>query len=103
MTADEIRKIVLAALTGVAPEVDEASLAPDISFRDQLDIDSMDFLNYVIALHESLHVDIPERDYPRVASIDGAVAYLAAKLKTSRFNYPKCWLITMNGLVNCRS
>jgi len=83
MTGEELRKIVLAALAGVAPELDEASLAPDISFRDQLDIDSMDFLNYVIALHEALDVDIPERDYPRVSSIDGAVAYLSAKLKVT--------------------
>jgi len=81
MTGQDLRKIVLAALAGVAPELDEANLAPDISFRDQLDIDSMDFLNYVIALHEVLNVDIPERDYPRVSSVDGAVAYLSAKLK----------------------
>jgi acyl carrier protein len=81
MTDRDLRRIVLDALAGVAPELDEATLAFDKSFRDQLDIDSMDFLNYVIALHEALKVDIPEGDYARVASIDGAVAYLAAKLK----------------------
>lgn len=81
MTEDDIRKTVLDALTSVAPELDEAALRTDKSFRDQLDIDSMDFLNYVIALHEALGVDIPESDYGSVASIDGAVAYLAAKLK----------------------
>lgn len=81
MTAQEVRKIVLAALAGVAPELDEASLASNRNFRDQLDIDSMDFLNYVIALHEALGVDVPERDYSRVSSIDGAVAYLSTKLK----------------------
>jgi acyl carrier protein len=65
----------------VAPELDEASLAPNKSFRDQLDIDSMDFLNYVIALHDALKVDISETDYPRLMSIDGAVSYLAQRLK----------------------
>ena len=83
MTGEDLRKIVLAALAGVAPELDEANLARDISFRDQLDIDSMDFLNYVIALHVALDVDIPERDYARVSSVDGAVAYLSAKIKVT--------------------
>jgi len=81
MTDDAIRKLVLSALAGVAPELDEATLEPDKNFRDQLDIDSMDFLNYVIALHEALGIDIPESDYAKVASIEGAVAYLSAKLK----------------------
>ena len=67
----------------MAPELDEAALKADKSFRDQLDIDSMDFLNYVIALHEALGIDIPESDYASVASIDGAVAYLSARLKAT--------------------
>jgi acyl carrier protein len=83
MTEQELKRTVLNALASVAPELDEASLKADKSFRDQLDIDSMDFLNYVIALHEALGIDIPESDYARVASIDGAVAYLAAKLKAA--------------------
>jgi len=82
MTAAELKRLVLDALAGVAPELDEASLAPDKSFRDQLDIDSMDFLNYVIALHEALKIDVPETDYPRLASIDDAVSYLAQRLRT---------------------
>jgi acyl carrier protein len=77
----DLRRLVLDALAGVAPELDEASLAPNKSFRDQLDIDSMDFLNYVIALHDALKVDIAETDYPRLMSIDGAVSYLAQRLK----------------------
>ena len=77
----ELREQVLKALASVAPELDEATLAPDRSFRDQLDIDSMDFLNYVIALHEALGVDILEADQPQLQSIDGAVAYLGRKLK----------------------
>jgi len=83
MTDAEIRRVVLNALAGVAPELDEANLATDKSFREQLDIDSMDFLNYVIALHEALKIDVAETDYPRLVSVDGAVRYLAERLKNS--------------------
>ncbi len=81
MTDAELKRLVLDALASVAPELEEATLAPDRSFREQLDIDSMDFLNYVIALHEALKIDIAETDYPRLASIDGAVAFLSQRLK----------------------
>jgi acyl carrier protein len=64
----------------IAPEADLTTLKPDISFRDQLDIDSMDFLNFIVALHKEFHVDLPESDYPRLASIDGCVSYLERKL-----------------------
>jgi acyl carrier protein len=82
MTEDDIRQAVVQALVSVAPEIDPSTIDPAQNFRDQLDIDSMDFLNYVIALHETLHIDIPESDQARLASIDGAVAYLAPKLAT---------------------
>ena len=77
MTKNEIKTAVLEALKAVAPEMDEASLKPDKSLRDQLDVDSMDFLNYVIGLHEALKIDIPEADYPKLSTLDGAVAYVA--------------------------
>lgn len=77
-TANDLKGTVLRILGGIAPEADLGALKPDISFRDQLDIDSMDFLNFVIALHEELKVDIPESDYPKVASLNGCVAYLTA-------------------------
>ncbi len=80
MTDEELRKLVLSALASVAPELDEATLSPSENFREQLDIDSMDFLNYVIALHSALDIDIPEADFRHLATIDGAVAYLARKL-----------------------
>jgi acyl carrier protein len=78
MTPADIKGIVMTALTGVAPEIDAARLQPDIGFRDQFDLDSMDFLNFIIALHDRLGVDIPEADYPRLSTLDGAVAYLSA-------------------------
>ena len=80
MTEDEIRTVVIEQLTGVAPDIDAAGIDPKASFRDQFDIDSMDFLNFVIAVHERLGVDIPEIDYPKLTTLDGCVAYLAAKL-----------------------
>ena len=70
--------MALRALGEIAPEADLASLKPDVSFRDQLDIDSMDFLNFVIALHEALQVDIPEADYPKLDTLDGCVGYVTS-------------------------
>lgn len=80
MTNAEIEATVLRTLGEIAPEADLARVKPDVSFRDQLDIDSMDFLNFVIALHERLHIEIPETDYPKVATLTGCVEYLASRL-----------------------
>jgi acyl carrier protein len=79
MTADDLRRVIVGALTRIAPEIDPASIRPGVSFRDQLDLDSMDFLNFVLALHEKFGVEIPESDYPRLYTLDGAIAYLSAK------------------------
>ncbi len=83
MTAADIHETIVEALTRIAPEVDPASIRPGTSFRDELDLDSMDFLNFVLALHERLGVDIPEADYPRLYTLDDAVRYLAAKTGAS--------------------
>ncbi len=64
MTEAELRQTVLNTLGDIAPEADLAALPPDKDLREELDIDSMDFLNFVIALHEKLGVDIPEADSP---------------------------------------
>jgi acyl carrier protein len=79
MTPDDIRAAVLRALGGVAPEADLEHLKLDVNLREQLDIDSMDFLNFVIALHKQLHVEIPEKDYPKLATLNGCVEYLASR------------------------
>ena len=79
MTPDDIRTTVLQALATVAPEARSLPLAPTVSLRDQLDIDSMDFLNFVIAIHRKIGVDIPEADYPALMTLDGAVRYLSAR------------------------
>jgi acyl carrier protein len=80
VTRDDIRATVLRVLGDIAPEADLAALRPDRELRDELDLDSMDILNAVIALHRTLGIDIPEADYGRLATLDGAVAYLAARL-----------------------
>lgn len=78
MTNDELKSAVLSALARIAPEGDYASLRPDQSLRDQLDIDSMDFMNFVVLLHQELGVDVPEAEYASVSTLDGCVAWLAA-------------------------
>ena len=80
MTRDEIRSAVVQALTSVAPEIDPQALRGDTALRHELDLDSIDFLNFVIALHGSLGVDVPESDYVKFGTIDGAVQYLQSKL-----------------------
>ncbi|HUL73659.1 MAG TPA: phosphopantetheine-binding protein [Vicinamibacterales bacterium] len=84
MTRDEIRDVVLQALTKIAPEVDPASIAPAVSLRDQLDLDSIDFLNVVLAIHERLGVEIPEADYAKLLTLNGAVTYLTARQAAPR-------------------
>ena len=79
MTRDEIRATVLRILGEIAPEADLTRLKPDVSFRDQLDIDSMDFLNFVIALDEELDVRIPESDYPKLSNLDACVEFLSSR------------------------
>jgi acyl carrier protein len=80
VTKDEIRAAVLAILAGIAPEADLTRLKPDEPLRDQLDIDSIDFMNFLIAVDEQLRVDIPETDYARVATLDRCVEHLATLL-----------------------
>jgi acyl carrier protein len=80
MTDAELKAAVLSALASVAPEVEDISLDAAQDIRDQLEIDSMDFLNFMTALNETLGIEVPEKDYGDVASLDGCVRYLARKL-----------------------
>ena len=81
MTRDQIKEAVVQALLGVAPEAQASSLRSDEDLREQLEIDSFDFLNFVIALDKSLSVAIPEADYQRLSTIDACVDYLAARMQ----------------------
>lgn len=81
MTRDEIKAMALEVLTEIAPEVDAGKLEGKISFRDQFDMDSVDYLSFVITLEKKLGIKIPELDYPKLSSLDGCIAYLASKAK----------------------
>jgi acyl carrier protein len=83
VTPDEIKARVLEVLGAIAPELDPAALAPDANLREELDVDSMDFLNFVIGLHKAFGVEVPETDYRKLQTLDGCVGYIAAKLKST--------------------
>ena len=80
MNETEIRTRVLGAIKSIAPELEEAELRADRPLRDQIDLDSMDWLNVLVALHEKLRVDIPEADYGKLVTLDDLVGYLRDKL-----------------------
>lgn len=76
MSTDGVRATVLSVLGEIAPEADLGAVRGDRPLREQLDLDSMDLLNFVVGLHEALGVDIPERDYGKLATLDACVAYV---------------------------
>jgi len=80
MKPDDVRRIVLEELSNIAPETDPAEIDPGTDLREALDIDSMDLLNFITALHKRLGAAIPEADYPKLFTINDAVDYLASKL-----------------------
>lgn len=77
MTEAEARAAIYDILSGIAPEADPATVAGDDDLREALDLDSMDFMNFVVALHERTGIDIPEADYPRLRTLGGAIAYFS--------------------------
>jgi acyl carrier protein len=80
MSRDQINERVVAALCSVAPELASQKLDPEAELRDELDLDSMDMLNFASALQKSFGLDVPERDYARLGTLRGCVDYIAAKL-----------------------
>jgi acyl carrier protein len=81
MNRDEIRKAVLAELSAIAPDAELGKVDPDADLREAIDLDSMDVLNLLIALHERLAIDIPEAEAKRLVTLNGAVDYLAGRLR----------------------
>jgi acyl carrier protein len=73
---DDLKPILLEELGNIAPEADLGALDPKEDLRAALDIDSMDFLNFVTAIHRRLAIDIPELDYPKLTNLAGAIDYL---------------------------
>lgn len=79
MSDAETRAAVMGVLKSIAPELEEGELDPARPLRDQVDLDSMDWLNVLVALHERLKVDIPEADYAKLVTLEDLVAYLSAR------------------------
>jgi len=76
VTEDEIRTFIMESISDIAPDAEWDDVDPKQSLRDELDLDSMDFLALVRAIHERLEVDVPESDYAKIDSLDGCAAYL---------------------------
>ena len=85
LTREQVRAVIFDTLGAIAPEVDPAMIAPDKPLREQVDLDSFDFLNVIIRLHEKLGIDIPESDYAQLMTLDSAVDYLARR-SAARWN-----------------
>ena len=81
MDATKIREAVFATLRAIAPEVDPAALVADRPLRDQVDLDSMDWLNFLVGLNRTLAIEIPERDYPKLDTLEHLLVYLRSRLE----------------------
>ncbi len=79
MTKDDIKKIVLEIIEEIAPDEDLADVKPDVRLRDQLDLDSMDFLDIVMELRKQHSIEVPEEEYQELASLDSCANYLLPK------------------------
>jgi acyl carrier protein len=78
-TEDDIRNEILSVLTTIAPEVEPEDVEDDVLLRDQVDLDSMDWLNVLIGIHKRLNVDIPESDYQSLRTLADLVDYVKRK------------------------
>jgi acyl carrier protein len=78
MDKETIKQIILEVMTRIVPELEPTTLDARVSFRDQFEIDSIDYLNFVMSLEKQLGIKIPEIDYPRLSSLEGCVNYLVS-------------------------
>ena len=81
MTTDQVRDIVLNIISDIAPDEDTANLKDEVGLREQLDLDSMDFLDIVMELRKRHKVEVPAEDYPKLATMASCVSYLTPKLQ----------------------
>ena len=81
MTRGEIREAIIDIITDIAPDEDLSNLNDDEPIRDQIELDSMDFLDIVMELRKRYKIEVPEKDYPQLATMNGCVDYLEPKLK----------------------
>ena len=80
MNGKQVKDIVLGIIAVVAPDAELSNVKSDLRLRDQLDMDSMDFLDIVMELRKRYKIEVPKEDYPRLATLDGCVEYLGPKL-----------------------
>jgi len=81
VTDDQIKTLVVGELRKIAPEADLDEHDPAVDLRDRIDLDSVDTLNLMIAIHEATGADIPEADYHQMVSLDGCVSYLRSRIR----------------------
>ena len=86
MTKDDCKTAVLAIISDIAPDEDLSKLKPEVRLRDQLQLDSMDFLDIVMELRKRHGIEVPEADYPRLASLESCVDYLTPKFNARSAN-----------------
>jgi acyl carrier protein len=79
MTDQELRTLILELIGDIAPEADANSVRDQDDLREAFDLDSMDFLNLIVAIHERTKIDIPEADYSKLHTLKSAVDYLSSK------------------------
>lgn len=84
MTKDDVKQIVLDIIAEIAPDEDLSDVKADVRLRDQLDLDSMDFLDIVMELRKQHGIEVPEEDYPQLASLDSCADYLQPKFLALR-------------------
>jgi len=78
VNTDDARTLLAQLLHRIAPEVDLAEVDHDAPIQEELELDSMDFLNLVTGLHDAAGIDVPERDYPQLGTVNGFIAYAAS-------------------------
>ena len=83
MTSEECKKLVLDIIADIAPDEDLTNIKPDVRLRDQLQLDSMDFLDIVMELRKRHGIEVPEADYMQLASLDSCAAYLTPKFNAA--------------------
>jgi acyl carrier protein len=81
-TKEDIRGDVLSVLTTIAPEVDPEDIVDDVLLRDQVDLDSMDWLNFLLGIHKRLRIEIPEADYASLRTLADVVDYVDARVSS---------------------
>ena len=82
MTAEQVKQIVIDIINEIAPDEDTSDLKSEVNLREQMDLDSMDFLDIVMELRKQHDIEVPEEDYPKLASLDSCADYLTPKFNT---------------------